>query len=196
MTTRKNQKKTSTPATQAKTGAPQEWEIKGRGDMCVVSGRAFKDGEPFWSRLVFTEQGYVREDYAEVHWTDDLRNSAVSSWKSFFRLPPPPDPEPLKKESAEAALRKLMAEEDPANANSIFVLAVMLERKKTLVEKDVQVREGQPKIRIYEHKLTGEAFLIPDPELKLSELGRVQEEVAQRLGWNQKAVTSTPGATS
>jgi hypothetical protein len=196
MSTRKTTKKNPAPSTQAKTGAPQEWEIKGRGDTCIVSGRAFTDGEPFWSRLVFNEQGYMREDYAEAHWTDELRKSSVSSWKSFFRLPPPPEPEPLKKESAEAALRKLMAEEDPANANSIFVLAVMLERKKTLVEKDVQIREGQPKIRIYEHKLTGEAFLIPDPELKLSELGRVQEEVAQRLGWNQKAATVNPGASS
>ena len=186
----KKSKPATSPAT--KTGPAQEWEIKGRGDMCRISGRPFRDGEAFWSRLVAGSEGYAREDYAEEHWSPSLKHESVSAWKSVFHAPPPATEEPLKKESAEAALRKLMAEEDPSNANAIFVLAVMLERKKTLVEKDVQMPDEHTKLRIYEHKLTGEAFLIPDPQLKLSELAAVQEEVAERLGWKPVAAPPPP----
>lgn len=182
MSTKKN-RNASPAAAPAKSGPQQDWEIKNRGDACRVCGRVFKDGEAFWSRLVVTPEGYQREDFAPEHWDDSLQKDAVSFWKSIFHAPPPPGEEPLKKESAEAALRKLMADDDPSNANAIFILAVMLERKKTLVEKDVQLRDDQTKLRVYEHKLTGEAFLITDPQLKLSELAMVQEEVAERLGW-------------
>ena len=35
---------------------------------------------------------------------------------------------------------------------------------------------------MYEHRHTGDVFLIPDPELKLAELEKVQEEVVLMLG--------------
>jgi hypothetical protein len=88
----------------------------------------------------------------------------------------------MKKESAETLLRNMVAKEDADDTNAIYILAVMLERKKILVEKDVQTREDQTKIRVYEHKKTGETFLVIDPELKLAEIEKVQEEVVGLLG--------------
>ena len=75
-----------------------------------------------------------------------------------------------------------METEDPANRNTIYILAVMLERRRILVERDVQTREDGVKVRVYEHRKTGETFLVPDPGLKLSELKSVQEVVVARLG--------------
>jgi hypothetical protein len=37
-------------------------------------------------------------------------------------------------------------------------------------------------IRVYEHKKTGETFLIPDPKLGFDQLSQVQTEVAEMLG--------------
>jgi hypothetical protein len=34
---------------------------------------------------------------------------------------------------------------------------------------------------IYEHAKTGDVFVVPDPQLRLDELGGVQAEVAQLL---------------
>jgi hypothetical protein len=64
----------------------------------------------------------------------------------------------------------------------MFILAVMLERKRELVERDVQERDDGTRIRIYEHRRTGEMFSIVDPDLKLSELAPVQAEVNELLG--------------
>ena len=80
-------------------------------------------------------------------------------------------------------LRQLIETEDEENRNVIYILAVMLERKRILAERDVHTRDDGVKLRVYEHKKSGEVFLIPDPELKLAELEVVQEDVARRLGW-------------
>ena len=160
----------------------QDWDIRSRGAACAGSGEPFADGAVVYSRLRFTEEGYTRDDYAEAAWEEALGDGAVSVWKGIFRAPPAPREEALRKENAESLLRKLIETEDEANRNLIFILAVMLERKRILAERDVHQREDGAKIRVYEHKKSGEMFLIPDPELRLAELDAVQAEVVERLG--------------
>jgi len=161
----------------------QDWDIKPRGSTCGACQTAFADRSVCYSSLVFGESGYARQDLCEACWTQRQREGkpSYSVWQGVFRAPPPPAEEPLKKENAENLLRKLMEVPDPARANVIYILAVMLERKKVLVERDVQTHDGVM-TRAYEHKRTGETFLIVDPRLKLTELESVQGEVVALLG--------------
>lgn len=174
----------------------QEWNIKPRHDQCHVCGKAFADAETLVSRLTFGAEGYVREDYCGTCWAEPARQGALSVWRSVFRAPAPPPPEPLKKETAESLLRELMETEDPAKRNTIFILAVMLERRRILAERDVQIREDGVKVRVYEHRKSGESFLIPDPGLRLAELEDVQQEVMNLLGWNRATGNEPAAATS
>ena len=160
----------------------QEWNIRSRGDACTRTGEEFADGATVASRLVFGEAGYCREDYSEAEWTDPLKDEAVSVWRSVYHPPPPPPDEPVTQETAESLLRQLMETDDPENGNVIYILAVMLERRRILVERDVHLRDDGGKTRFYEHRKSGETFLIPDPDLKLAELEDVQREVLERLG--------------
>ena len=160
----------------------QEWNIQARSDTCRTCNKAFIDDELFFSRLDFGEGGYGRRDFCSVCWNDSAKKSALSVWKSVFKRTPPPAPEALKKETAESLLRELMETEDAANRNTIYILAIMLERRRVLAERDVQTRKDGVKIRVYEHRKTGETFLVPDPCLKLSQLNEIQEEVVARLG--------------
>ena len=169
----------------------QEWNIKGAANICHGCQKNFADQETFYSRLSFEQEGYARRDFCGVCWQEGARAGSLSVWKSVFRAPEPPAQEPLKKETAESLLRELMLTEDPANRNLIFILAVMLERRRMLVERDVQTREDGVKVRVYEHKATGETFLVPDPQLKLSELEQVQTEVVARLGGSVPAAPTT-----
>jgi hypothetical protein len=75
-----------------------------------------------------------------------------------------------------------MAKENEEDLNAIFILTVMLERKKILVERDARKGDDGRKLRIYEHRKTGESFMVTDPELKLNELEQVQEQVVVLLG--------------
>lgn len=161
--------------------AAQDWDIKKGSPTCTGCEKEFVDKESTNSRLCFTEEGYQRHDFCQSCWNEELANEAVSAWKTVYHAPAPPEPEPVQKENAESLLRRLIETDDDDALNTIYILAVMLERKKILVEKDVQLRPDGVKIRFYEHKKSGESFVIRDPELKLAELTSVQEEVIARL---------------
>ncbi len=160
----------------------QDWDVRTRSEACVKCTKPFSDQEEFLSRLFFGEEGYQREDICRACWEAVSAEPALSIWQSVFRLPPPPPPETLRKETAESLLRKLIEEDNAAHANTIYILAVMLERRRLLVERDVLVREDGVKLRVYEYRKTNETFVIRDPELKLAELEHVQEEVVLMLG--------------
>ena len=159
----------------------ENWHIKRRADVCTGTGLAFGDNEEIMTRLLFRDGEYAREDYSLACWEEQNLDHGLSAWKNIFHKPVTPE-ETVKKENAETLLRKMVAKEDADNTNAIYILAIMLERKKILVEKDVQFREDKTKIRVYEHKKSGDTFLIVDPELKLAEIEKVQEEVVGLLG--------------
>lgn len=121
---------------------------------------------------------------------DEVREGTVSVWKGVFHPPPPPPEEALKKETADSLLRKLIAKNDPSHANVIFILAVMLERRRVLVERDVQHRADGGTLRVYEHRATGDTFLVTDPQLDLNRLEQVQEEVLAMLGGKAEETSS------
>jgi hypothetical protein len=156
------------------------WHVKKCAKACDGCEEEFQHKQALYSRLFFDAGEYLRQDFCEKCWTKEARG--LSTWKTVFIVPPPPAEEAVKKENAESLLRKLMAKENDEDLNAVFILTVMLERKKILVERDVQRREDGMKIRVYEHKKTGESFMVPDPELKLTELEEIQEEVVVLLG--------------
>jgi len=153
----------------------QEWDIQPRAPVCRTCGHAYVNRDTVVSILRHGAEGYQREDFCQKCWQAAGHAAVLSFWRSRFTSPPPPPEEPLKKETAETLLRQLMDKDDPSLRNTIFILAVMLERRRILVERDVQKREDGLLLRLYEHRHTGETFLIPDPKLRLSELAAIQQ---------------------
>ena len=85
----------------------------------------------------------------------------------------------LAKDDPEALLSRLVEEDEAHTENARYILAVMLERKKLLIETDCQkTRTGL--LRIYQHRYSGEVFIVKDPQIPLSQVAAIQEEV-QRL---------------
>lgn len=156
------------------------WHVSKCAKACDGCEDEFKDRQVLCSRLFFDEGEYIRQDFCEKCSKEE--SPALSTWQTVFIVPPPPAEEAVKKENAESLLRKLLAKENEEDLNAIFILMVMLERKKIFVERDIQKGEDGRKLRIYEHKKTGESFVVTDPELKLDQLGDVQEEVVVLLG--------------
>lgn len=156
------------------------WHVKKCAKACDGCEEEFQDKQMLYSRLFFDEGEYTRQDFCKK--CSKKESLALSTWKTIFIIPPPPAKEVVQKENVESLLRKLLAKENEEDLNAIFILTVMLERKKILVERDIQKAEDGRKLRIYEHKKTGESFMVIDPELKLDELEHVQEEVVTLLG--------------
>lgn len=169
------------------------WHVRKCAKVCDGCEEKFQDKQVLHSRLFFDEGEYTRQDFCEK--CSKKESPALSTWRTIFIVPPPPTEEVVQKENVESLLRKLLAKENEEDLNAIFILTVMLERKKLLVERDIQKTADGRKLRIYEHKKTGESFMVIDPELKLGELDHVQEEVVTLLGGKPRnAVEEHPEA--
>ncbi|WP_372808765.1 hypothetical protein [Pontiella sp.] len=155
------------------------WRVQKCAKKCTRCDKPFADKEKLFSKLVAEAGEYARQDLCKACWNKN--DPGLSSWKTTFIVPPPPQEDAVKKENAESLLRRLIATENEDDLSAIFILTVMLERKKILVERDVQHTEDGLKIRIYEHKKTNESFMVIDPGLKLDELEEVQEKVVALL---------------
>ena len=178
-----------------------EWNIRSGSHNCAVCQRAFADEEKFSSRLLLDKkEGFVRSDVCAScaaqppaqHADSSEPKTLISVWTSVFHAPKPPKEEAVKKETAENLLRDLIALDEPDKKNVIFILAVMLERRRIFAEKEVQVQPDGQKIRVYEHKKSGEVFVVTDPNLKLREIETVQREVMDLLGLLDSPAPSSP----
>jgi hypothetical protein len=160
----------------------QDWSIQNRSERCAITGESFQDGEYFYTLLFHEKEGLRREDLSEAAWkARDSSREPFSFWRSKFEPPPPPSPEPLGKQTAEDLLRLYMQEGDAQHASARYILALMLERKRLLKQVEARKSEGGGRILIYEHVKTGEVFVVPEPELHLDQIEKVQAEVSSLL---------------
>lgn len=159
-----------------------DWKIKPRSTHCCTCNTPFSDRQKCYSILTYGEEGYSRSDHCESCWqTVKPTTNALSVWQSIYTLPPPPTPEPIKKETAESLLRQLITSSDESSTNVVYILAIMLERKKIFVERDTHLKENGVIVRLYEHKKTGEVFAITDPNFQLDKLIEVQRQLVAML---------------
>ena len=176
-----------------------EWNIKPRSGGCAVCGKAFEAGEDCVSALFNApDAGFERRDYCVGCW--DKRpdgEGPFSQWQGAYAPPrgEQAKKEPIAHETAEDLLRRLIDIGDPANVNVIYILAVMLERKKQLIERSAVPVEGGI-MRFYEHKASGDTFQILDPQISLDAIGDVQRQIIEMLGPRKPSEqqTATAGA--
>ncbi|MGY8643328.1 MAG: hypothetical protein ACKVJU_19815, partial [Verrucomicrobiales bacterium] len=164
----------------------QDWKITSRGTHCAHTETPFEDGDKFFT-CIFDDpesDGFIRRDFLAASWKEiepTLKVRPFSFWKSTFKVPVVVEKnEVLEKNSAEGMLRKMVEADEPRTENARFILALMLERKKTLIPTAEKMTDER-KLLLYEHKETGEVFIVVDPQLRLSEIESVQLEVADLL---------------
>jgi len=173
----------------------QDWTIQLRSDVCTTTQVPFSGGEVFHTLLFQEQAGLRREDVCESAYRERASDAPqpFSHWKSKFEPTPAKPPEPLGKQTAEQLLRTYMADPDPRLGNVRYILAVMLERKRTLKEVETSRSEDGALLRIYQFPKTGEVLVIPDPQLRLDQIADIQTEVAALLGAPSREVeASTP----
>ena len=128
-------------------------------------------------------EGYERLDCHPECWKAAPRDwTPFSQWDGVYLAPQKEvKSEPLKKEDAGELLRELVTMDDPAMKNVVYVLAVMLERSKILVERDRKELDDGTIRRVYEDRKQGDTFVILDPRLRLENLAEVQTQVVALL---------------
>jgi hypothetical protein len=175
------------------------WNIQSRAAVCQMCSQPFADKQVYHTLLFNTPPELRRSDICEICWqkqsAGDTRNRAgfVSHWHGIYEVPSVTDP--IKKETAETLLRKLIEQNDPRYAPAGYILAVMLERKRILKVKEQIVRDGK-RVFIYEQPATGDVFTIADPSLRLDQLEAVQRDVSALLEHGLNPSAPAPAATA
>ncbi len=161
----------------------QEWNIRSRGHVCSVCQQPLVDKTPMVSVLKETPGGYERLDCHPECWKAHERDwEPFSQWDGVYLAPVKEvRAEPLKKEDAGELLRELVTLDDPTMKNVVYVLAVMLERSKILVERDQKELEDGTIRRVYEDRKNGDTFVILDPRIRMENLAEVQAQVVALL---------------
>lgn len=161
-----------------------DWNIQARAHGCEACGKPFADQETYHTLLFDEKADFRRSDVCHACWEKQYheardRKGFISCWQGVYEAPPPPS-EPIKKETAETLLRKLIELNAPEYVPAGYILAVMLERKRLLKVKEQVVRDGR-RTFVYEQPKTGDLFTIMDPDLRLDQLEQVQRDVAALL---------------
>lgn len=168
-----------------------DWKIRATQARCELTEAPFVDGQEFYT-CIFDDpesDGFIRRDYAVESW-EKIRNeidpAPFSFWKSTYKAPvQEEDRKRIDDHSVEGMLRRFIEEDDPKTENARYILALMMERKKTLIPTDIQEAETR-KLLFYEHADTGDVFVVADPQLKLDEIEEVQLEVAELLAEEER----------
>ena len=160
-----------------------EWNIQARAHACAACSQPFADRQLCHTLLFDEKQELRRLDVCAACWQSQFsanvrgREGFLSCWQGIYEAPPA---DPIHRETAETLLRKLIEQNDPRYAPAMFILAVMLERKRVFKVKEQIVRDGK-RVFIYEQPKTGDVFTIADPDLRLDQLEQVQRDVAALL---------------
>lgn len=157
----------------------QEWDIKPLAKVCTGCGKPFEDRQEYNTRLADKEGNYQRSDFCSACWARE--DPGYSNWSGVFRVPVSEPDRKVRKETTESILRELMEQGDPARAEIIYILAVMLERQRVLVEQKLEDTADGARRVIYAHRKTGEVFIIPDPGIGVERLEIVQQAVMRLL---------------
>jgi len=159
----------------------ESWHVRSRARECATTQRIFTDSETIVTALFPDPEssGYIRRDYGLDAWNQRPADAEIpfSFWKTTFVGPTGTTIEdPAEKLSPEELLVRLIEEDQDHTENTRYILAVMLERQKLLRETDNQ-RTSNGILRVYEQRKTGEIFLIRDPDIPLSQVEAIQNEV-------------------
>ena len=178
----------------------QDWKIRGTNARCELTGEEFVDEQDFFT-CIFDDpesDGFIRRDYSVESWRKvrgEIDPAPFSFWRSTYKAPVVEEEEDaLRDTSAEGMLRRFIEQDDPTTENARYILALMLERKKTLIPTDRQETETRT-LLFYEHADNGDVFIVADPGLKLDEIESVQRDVAALLAAEEagETVAKTPG---
>ncbi len=170
-----------------------EWDVQSGRPQCAGCASNFLDQQPYQSLLRLDDSPLIRADYCLKCWEEKVVTTlsgikAYATWTGRYKIViPVPKEEPVKKDHAQTLFRKLLASQDPGKKKLLFVLAVMLERKKILKQQKVERGAAAPesesgkRMLVYLHAETAESILIEDPRIRLIEWSAVQSEVKQML---------------
>jgi hypothetical protein len=162
-----------------------DWKISKPGEQCQKCGSVLGAGQPYYSALFVSQEGFARKDYC----VDCFQNSRPSDifyyWKSAAAKPEGADPRKRVAVDIENVLeffKRLDYESDTRKIAFRYILALMLARKKVLLAGDRKIDARGQSVQLYSEKGGGPEHAVIEPELSAEEIQSMSAELGAVLG--------------
>lgn len=164
------------------------YSITGPGSVCAATGEPLKPGEPYIGALFESgeSEGYERRDYSVGAWEGGARPGHVfAHWRGVVAALGAKPKMLIDDESLVGMFDDLGSAEDPKRAAFRFVLALLLIRRRVLVDagRGVDPAGGGPALLVRRKSdgPDGAAEVVRDPGLDEAMLADVMEQVNSLL---------------
>lgn len=160
--------------------AAMQHQVARSSGRCHATGRELKPGEVYFSALVDTVTGPERRDYAKEAWQGPPPET-IGFWQA--RMPTPDGsakPAPLSVDAMLELFDELTETGSPEDARLIYVLALLLIRRRALKLHSIE-DEGGKSFLVVGRPKASETNRVIDPGISESEFPAVEAELAQRL---------------
>jgi len=155
-----------------------DYKIRKRAHECAVSGRPFAHGDVVVSAVYRDpEEGFVRKDLLEDRF--EQAEPPFSHWKSVYLV----EEEEQKKLDFDLALqflRDLVRQADPEREGLVYILALLLARKRRVKLKEVRaLPDGELLTVVVPGDEEDEEVRVRAPQLGEEETDALQAEIAR-----------------
>ena len=157
----------------------QQWQVESPSGRCTATGRAFQEGEEFYTVLFEDGESFRRADYSVQAW----QGPPAATFCHFkTRLPVKEKRRRLlvADEVLTGFFRRLAGETEPARVQFRFVLALILMRKRLLRYEGSAVENG---VDVWQMALKGEPASQPvvNPRLTAAQIENVSKQLSSIL---------------
>ena len=161
----------------------QEYSIHRSQRRCQQSDRAFAPGESYYSVVLARGIELVRLDLSRDVWNGPPEG-AIGWWLSRMPTKAPGKPTPAPASVLLQALETLL--EDPSKPELAYLLALILVRRRILIEKDTGIEESDesavPQSFLHlTHNATNRDFDVPICEPSPDQLTQLQDALTELL---------------
>lgn len=161
------------------------WEVQKCALSCSKCETEFKDAEQLRTVLYFNQDNSVeRKDFCANCFSAELKTKDSISWKVTFKAKKKEGEVQDKKAIVEELFKEYLHSSEPVHSKYCYIMALMLERKKILVEKKdkkITSKSSGRRMFFYEHAKSGEVFIVHDPDIDLFEISSLQREITDIL---------------
>jgi hypothetical protein len=157
------------------------YEITPANRVCSATGKELHAGDKIISALLDEGGKFVRKDFAAHAWTTPPAGT-IAFWSSKVPTADKPRRPAFNDELLLEWFHHLNGTPEANRQNIRYVVALLLMRRKRLKFEDLK-RQKESDVLILRDSRNGARYEILDPRLSEEEIGAVQDEVFQALGW-------------
>ncbi len=156
------------------------WDVGRSQRVCAVTGKAFVEGDSFFSALKEQAESFVRLDYSNEVWPEQDKSAFFSFWRTTLHKPDDKKKNRLviDIEAFYTFFTNLEGDDKPSRILFRYLIALILVRKRVLRLDEIEKSPDGEALILYDSR-TKEECRVMVSEAGEEELAQAQDEINQ-----------------